>query len=382
MKNEIGIAGYFVGDYHPAPQMDVNFFRTNHTYGDGHEFIEGIEIPDNDKASIRPSEYGSFFKFLEKHAVKRMPGGGGRNSAAVFKKIGYDVAYFDTSKKPEFDLGIGERMFFAEMCDTERALVLKSSKGTTNIRSGRGDKGVPLEERFKGNLISFLNQGNDFFVNSVSNEDLAYTVSEEIQDNANLYVLVTDHLPKRGIALRQLLKRADSTFFSFTDFYKFADKAQPLNLDGKIGEEALGELTRDIQEAVRAGKMHSNVFVSMGKHGIVAYDSGKNESHRVYLDLKEEDKLKAHMDERGIGTNGAGDTISAKIVDNMRNGMNIRDAAVSATQYVIETLFNYKVDREKIVIETLDVSEKPKNRIVGDIGVLERTLYPEDDVLK
>jgi hypothetical protein len=61
------------------------------------------------------------------------------------------------------------------------------------------------------------------------------------------------------------------------------------------------------------------------------------------------------------------------------------EATKGATQYIIENLFRFPVDPSKIAVEMIEAPyepEAPESRIVGDIGVLETTLYPEDDVLK
>jgi sugar/nucleoside kinase (ribokinase family) len=254
--------------------MDASFFRANHTYGDEHAFIEGVTFSDEQKVNIVPGTERVFFDFLREHKQSVFPGGGGRNSAYVLSRLGQEVSYFDTSSEPDFELGFNGQKYFANMGHPCRALVLRSPTGTVNIRSTRGDRSKKLEGDFREKLVDFLAQGHDFFVNSLSNEDLALTVAREAK--GSLYALVTDHLHRDHRALDRLVQRANSLFFSFSDFYSFAGISPSIDRDKAVDRSTTERVVGDISSMVYDRGLVSPIFVTMGGDGVIAYDPIKS----------------------------------------------------------------------------------------------------------
>jgi hypothetical protein len=384
-KNNILIASAATGDYFLKPEIDFENFKR--IYAHDVTFVENPKgLPYDGKVNITPGEASEkeFLSFLRKYNERVSPGGGGRNSAEILKREGFDVFYFDTSKKPEFDLLVGNNVYHADMAEAPRALVFKTAAGTLNLRSLRGDKERMLPDKFKRDLVGMLATGMDCFVNSISNEDLAVNIARNAR--GGLYTLITDHIPRGSWRMHELIQRSNSLFFSYADFYTFSELNPRGNKDQTMDVNVTSKIADDIAIFAKERALNSPVFVTLGKNGAIAHDPtlSREGSFRVYLDPKEEVKLKKYMDEKGIGTNKSGDTFAAKVIDNVTNGMTMLEAVKDATMFVIKNLYRYDTNSKNIKVDIFDPPIYPediKNRIVGDVHTLEHSKYPEYDVL-
>jgi hypothetical protein len=175
----------------------------------------------------------------------------------------------------------------------------------------------------------------------MSSLDLAQFLARNAK--GTVYTMITDHMPKNDRRLDELVRRTNALVFGYPDLYSFMDIPAHLDRSHPMTKEESLRVVGDIETLVEDRQLKSPIFVTLGGDGVIAYDPvhGREGKVRVSIDPQKELEITEHRNLLGIGTSKMGDTFWAKIIYNVKNGMNMIEATKDATVFVIKRNFRY-----------------------------------------